>query len=368
MRLSASKIRKFRQCRASWEACYVDENWDDESYPIQVGNITHGALERIVGEDLSLEEALKLAVEEDVDDPPLEAVNEARDLVEQYLATEYATFDNTVDVERRFKIDVGEHQLTGIIDRVDDIGNGVFEIIDYKTGYLPICQDELDHSLQMHAYHLAAQQLYPDADRFVMSIDMIRHDQRVTTTGTPTDMENVSIYIQAMGDKMEQAVDEGNFPPSLHQYCCYCHIRHDCEVYQDAISNPLDVLFHEGVDAEDIIEQMERVKAVEKVLKQRKSELETLLVQAVEDSGEDKLMLTGHSVRVSSSRRGEYPPELAIPLLQEHGVDIAPMVRVYKTKADKAAAGNPELKAALDNIKRTKLGSPKPNISDLEVS
>jgi RecB family exonuclease len=367
MRLSVSKIRKFLECPANWKACYVDENWSEESYPIQVGNIVHGTLERMVGEGMDLEEAMGAALEEDVDDPPFEAAQESRELVEQYLATEYANFEGTIDVERKFTVSVGDHDLTGVIDRVDDMGNGVYEIIDYKTSYLPMSQDELDHSLQMHAYHYAARELYPDAERFVMSLDMIRHDQRVTTTGALEDVENISTYLQAMGDKMERAVAEGDFEPSLHKYCCYCHVRHDCPVYQDAISNPLDVLFHEGVDPESVVEQMNHLKAVEKVLKQRKSELETLLVQAVEDSRGDKVTTSGHSVDVSASRRGEYPPELAIPILQKHGVDIAEVVRIYKTKADKAASGNPELKAALEEIKRTRLGSPKPKITDIEV-
>jgi RecB family exonuclease len=367
MKMSVSKIKKFLECPRSWAQQYVEGKWDEsESFPIQVGKIVHGVLER-VAQGQGLEDALQQSVTEDTKNASIEALSSARELSEQYLASEYADFDNVVDVEREFLVEVGEHQLNGIIDRVDDLGNGIYEIIDYKTGFVPIGQDEMDHSLQMHSYHYAARQLYPAAQRFVMSIDQVRQGQRITTIPSEEYLENIAIYLRAMGDKMEEAVEAGEFEPRLFKYCCYCHVRHDCPAYLNAISNPLDVLFHEGVDVNSVIEQVQALESVEKIIKQRKDELDVLLMQAVENSGEDKLKTEKHWVGFSVSRRGEYPTELVLPLLQQHDVPLIDVVSVQKTKVDKAAKGNSELKSALDRIKRTRLGTPRPSITEIEV-
>jgi RecB family exonuclease len=362
-----SKVNKFIECQRSWAAQYVHNNWPGETYPLQVGKIVHGILERVAS-GKSVSDALQGALADDVDEATCEAAEEGRELAEQYLSTDYAVFDNTVDVERQFEIELGsKHQLSGVIDRVDDLGNGVYEIVDYKTSYMPIGQDEMDHSLQMHAYHYAASHLYPEAERFVMSIDMIRHDERVTTIPRDEDAQSACIYLCAMGDKMEAAMESGKFDARVFKYCCYCHVRGECAAYADALSDPLSVVFHEGTDLQSVVDNIEEIEAVEKILKQRKEELGVLVMQALEMSGGDKLSTGSHIIDLSVSRRGEYPAELAIPLLQQHDIDVAGVVTVQKTKVDKIAGKNQDLKAALNRIKRVRLGTPKPRITKLGI-
>jgi RecB family exonuclease len=62
-------------------------------------------------------------------------------------------------IEHEFHLPVGCFEVLGYMDRVDCIDNETIEIIDYKSNYLLFTREELDSSLQMSLYELAARKL-----------------------------------------------------------------------------------------------------------------------------------------------------------------------------------------------------------------
>ncbi len=61
--------------------------------------------------------------------------------------------------ERSFAFDLGPHHVRGRVDRVDQLPDGGYELIDYKTGY-PKTPEELGEDIQLSLYAIAAREAW----------------------------------------------------------------------------------------------------------------------------------------------------------------------------------------------------------------
>jgi len=62
-------------------------------------------------------------------------------------------------LEKKFSLSIGQETLTGTIDRVDDLGDGTYEIIDYKTGETPKALT-YEHKQQLLLYQAALEEVF----------------------------------------------------------------------------------------------------------------------------------------------------------------------------------------------------------------
>ncbi len=93
-------------------------------------------------------------------------------------------------------ISIGDVQMTGKIDRID-IGDGVFNIIDYKTGSSTIRMSEIlsGRSLQLPIYLLIAQELLNDGLEPAAGLyHKIRLNQFTAELGIGTESQNGATY------------------------------------------------------------------------------------------------------------------------------------------------------------------------------
>jgi hypothetical protein len=91
---------------------------------------------------------------------------------EEWASYDYALHDGT-------KLQ-GNLALKGTVDLITDVGDGVYEIIDWKTGKRldwatgkEKTPAKLQKDIQLRMYHLAAKKLYPDVKTFLVTIHFI---------------------------------------------------------------------------------------------------------------------------------------------------------------------------------------------------
>ena len=73
-------------------------------------------------------------------------------MLERYV--KYLRPGQAAMVERKFKVELDGHRITGRIDRIDTIGRNVV-VTDYKTSRHPLHWNDAKESLQLAIYHLA---------------------------------------------------------------------------------------------------------------------------------------------------------------------------------------------------------------------
>lgn len=126
-----------------------------------------------------------------------------------------------VAMELPFNIPLGNGlKIGGKIDRVDDLGNGEIEIVDYKTGATIPTQREVDKNLQLSFYALAATRmgeapLGKMPDKIKLSLYFLDTQEKISTTRTAKQLEDAVKEIF----EVKEGIEKSNFKCSGHMFC-----------------------------------------------------------------------------------------------------------------------------------------------------
>lgn len=119
----------------------------------------------------------------------------------------------TIPLEKDLKIG-------GRVDRVDDLGNGIIEIIDYKTGANIPSQREVDKNLQLSFYALAATKIPMEPfnkkpEQIKLSLYYLDTQEKISTVRTAKQLEEAVKEIY----KVKEEIGKSDFKCSGHMFC-----------------------------------------------------------------------------------------------------------------------------------------------------
>ncbi len=321
--LSFSRLSRFEQCPLSFKLHYIDKQVAEPGDPLKFGKAVHAVLEALVREHVSDERVGPLSEDRAIE--ILSAAWAAEGLAGMGL------FQEGVDIlrgfvrdqgeldhrdvlafEKEFRLQVGRFTVLGFIDRVDCVDDETVEVIDYKTNRLLFTREEVDTSLQMSLYHLAAKQLWPWAKKVRLTFHMLRHDLRMRTERTPEQLQAAVAYVETLGRMTEAATE---FPARLNANCIYCDHRRQCPAYAEALKGTRDVVCEDTSDLEVVAREREEVARLAKVLYARKEELERVLKAHLAEH--DELVLGGVRYAMFNMTRLDYPLEPTLQILSQ---------------------------------------------------
>ena len=84
----------------------------------------------------------------------------AKEMIQFYLNWVSENNNKAIDVEKRFKIDIGGVSVTGSIDRVEQTPSGQYQVIDFKTGGVYETKNSIKEDTQMNVYAMAVEKIY----------------------------------------------------------------------------------------------------------------------------------------------------------------------------------------------------------------
>jgi RecB family exonuclease len=111
-------------------------------------------------------------------------------------------------------------RIGGRFDRVDDLGNGEIEIVDYKTGATIPSQRDVDKNLQLSFYALAASSMRElpfgqSPDKIKLSLYYLDEQEKISTVRTAKQLEEATKEIFKVRDEIEKS----DFKCSGHMFC-----------------------------------------------------------------------------------------------------------------------------------------------------
>jgi len=105
----------------------------------------------------------------------------------------------------------GRLALKGTIDLITDVGDGVYEVIDWKTGRRldwatgkTKDQHKLFSDAQLRLYHYAVKQMYPDVHTFLVTIMFINDGGAFTVHFQDSDLEKTEQMIRKRYEVIQQ--------------------------------------------------------------------------------------------------------------------------------------------------------------------
>lgn len=255
---SHSKIGTYESCPQKYKFQYIDKiKGDIESVEAFLGSRVHEALENLYrcvrnGRLLSDEEALAFYESswetnwsEDVQivETGLRAEHYrkiGRQCVQDYYR-HYQPFNQgrVLDTEKRLsiKLDVeGRYQMVGYVDRIDKVGDGVFEVHDYKTNRSLPSQAEKDKDRQLALYEIGLREYITDIKQVVLIWHFLRFDQEIRSRRTEKELEQLRTAMMGQIKKIESATERSDFPPQESNLCNWCEYRPLCPLWKHQYS------------------------------------------------------------------------------------------------------------------------------------
>lgn len=126
-----------------------------------------------------------------------------------------------IALEQPFTVPIGKDlKIGGRVDRVDDLGNGEIEIVDYKTGATIPTQKDVDKNLQLSFYALAATKIPTTPfgktpDKIKLSLYYLDEQEKISTTRTAKQLDEAVTEIIKVRDEIEKS----DFKCSNHMFC-----------------------------------------------------------------------------------------------------------------------------------------------------
>lgn len=248
---SATAFNVAELCLARYKAEHIDRARGFGGVAANLGTAVHGALEEYVklvyveekgaASEKILLDFFKLSYMQTFNTSELNTIEylEGYDMLKKwYKRTDFTKFKVvSVEIKENFpiKTSIGEIPFNYIWDRHDQLDDGVYRVVDYKTNRWALNPGDLKKKVQARAYGLAAQIKYPDAKKIWVQFDMLRHDGPVGIVFTRDD--NIATW-KFMKEKAEQiiATPDTDVPETLNPECLFCSRQMSCTALMKNVS------------------------------------------------------------------------------------------------------------------------------------
>jgi putative RecB family exonuclease len=242
--LSPSRVSAFTDCGLAYRFANLDRLPEPPSPHATKGTLVHAALERLFAHPAAartpvlatacLDDAAAAMTEDPelaglgLDDEGMAAfVHDAHRLLGRYFEMEDPRQVHAVGLELRVEAEVGGVTLRGIIDRLDRLPDGSFEVVDYKTGRAPGERYEKAKLLGVDTYALLVERILgvrPAAVRLLYLGD------GVAITCRPSDQNTrfIEAKVGAIWQSIQRANATDSFKPKPGRLCDWCAFQQWC--------------------------------------------------------------------------------------------------------------------------------------------
>ncbi len=228
--LSASDIETYRLCPLKYKFARVFRIPQEPTINQRFGIVVHQVLERFhAAGGGSLDSLMQLfeaswrrsGFGDSNDD--LQFREKAVAALTRYWELDQKRAGKPVWFERGFSFKLGPHLVRGRVDRVDELPDGSFELIDYKTGR-PKTEDDLRDDVQLSLYQLAARESW-EVEARSGSYYYVLDNEKVPVAHSDDELARVKATVGEIADGILEQEFE---PKPSYELCSFCDYRIIC--------------------------------------------------------------------------------------------------------------------------------------------
>lgn len=235
--LSASSALVFENCESRFRAEVIEKGPQPGGSAGSLGTACHDALEHWVADDYTTEtgataERLMASLYDEAywrQFADRDRYDEGLEMVQKWRLRQDWTGRKVISTEVKETFDLptsaGIKPVTFIWDRCDQLANGEYEVVDYKTWMQPVRPADMKSKIQVRVYALAAYLKFKTDQRIWVTLDQLRYEP-VSVAFTRQENKATWLYLRQLAERM--LASDGT-AESLNTDCRYCIQRHSCE-------------------------------------------------------------------------------------------------------------------------------------------
>jgi len=246
-RISFSMLKVFQQCPFRYKYRYIDKKNDQKttSY-LALGRILHRVLAEFFGTEADMRslEMILATLDKHWTNRGFADTQEAEE--SRIRATEMLTaYCRSHDcrvriwrVEAPIRCSVGGLTITGVVDRIDELSDGTYELVDYKTEP----QDSSGQNEMQLAfyYHGVSQSCGLPVSR--LTLEYLPSQESVSMSASEPELDK---HIAVAREIVRQIQEAEDFRPKRNQYCADCVLADCCHESGTGASERADRRYEE---------------------------------------------------------------------------------------------------------------------------
>ena len=323
IKLSATRIDMFKECKYKYWCNYVEHLPKVPSPAFRLGNAVHESLE-IAGQiwmkkekfseaDLKkiMDKYEEISIKEGIEE--MEIHKEGKRLVKARV-NNFELGTKLLGLEIKFGFMGGEDietkdgvPLVGAIDKVVEIDDDTLLIVDYKTSKTAPTADQMRDDLQLSIYDLVASQKWPNYERIILGLDLLRHEM-LYSYRTEEDRAEFEDHLKEIHKQMTN-MKEKDAKPLLNTFCPWCDFKEYCDKYKKACKkSDYKFLSATKLNPEDLVMEWKDVRAIKKILEMRERELGMIMTETIKKEG-SSLLTDKEEIYIRQNSRKNYNAE-----------------------------------------------------------
>ncbi len=232
---------------------------------------------------------------------------------EKYISDYYKRhypFDKTktVGLEQRVMIDLdgnGKYKLQGYIDRLAYLGDGKYEIHDYKTSSSLPLREYLREDRQLALYALAVLKSYPNAKDAKLVWHFLKFDEDIVIQKTKEELDELRKSVISDIERIEKAKDYSTCVSSL---CDWCEFREMCPEHAHVAKTEKlsvkDFLKDSGVTLVNKYAELSEKKAA---IENEMDDVKERIFAFAKENGVSVVAGSGHNAKIWSAEKLRFP-------------------------------------------------------------
>ncbi len=246
--LSPSKVSTFKDCALAFRFSAIDRLPEPPSVPAVKGTTVHRALELLFAAAAAdrtpalaaecLEDALvQMRTDEEYTGLGLTADDEvafaqdAAQMVERYFQLEDPRTITPIGLEMMLEAEIDGLTVRGIIDRLEEDGDGNLVVTDYKTGRTPSVAQEQSRLGGVHFYAFLCQKVLGRIPSRIQLVYLGKEPQVITTTPSEQSVRGMEKKVGAIWAAVERACAHDDFRPKQSALCNWCAFTAYCPAF-----------------------------------------------------------------------------------------------------------------------------------------
>ena len=236
LRLSASKIKTYKDCPLKFKFSYVMEAPTKARPYFDLGTAVHAVAEHLTklqmeGTEPTEELAFEILSKEwnansfQSETQENQSKEKAKEMIRTYLKWVSENKNTPIAVEQPFRIEIEGVPFNGFIDRVEKTPDGQFAVIDFKTGAVYENSKSIKVDPQMNIYALGVQKQYGKLP-VNTSLFYLKHDKIVDNPIAESQVESVK---EEIGNTVKSILNEEFEATPRYQVCKNCEYWSICD-------------------------------------------------------------------------------------------------------------------------------------------